>query len=412
MKEKNLRTNFIWNSIGSFTYLFCQWLLTLIIIRVTNNLVYAGIFSLSISVSNIFATISNFNVRPFLVSDLNNDYSVNDYSCFRIITATASFVFCIIYSLFFNYSKEQFLCIIFYMIFKIGESLVELFHSFEQRKSRMDIGGISLFIRGILSVLSFTIGLAIFNNLLVAIVLMTIVTYIFIFTYDYLNVLKFEKISLNFKNTNIKKLFIILLPLTIGSFLGIFCTSFPRQVLEKISGADVLGIYATIATPAVIVQVAATYIYNPLLVEFATLKNNKNKKSFINLFIKGILMIIVTSIFCFIGSVLLSEKVLYILYGNEISSYYKLFNLIIIYTSLTGIMWYFYNILIIFRKIKEILILNIISFIVCLLLSKIFIINFGMNGVTYILSIITLIVILGMLYFIMKSINRLNMKEE
>ena len=195
MKEKSLKSNIIWNSIGSFVYLFCQWLLTFLIVRLSDNLVDAGNLSLAISITNIFFNIACFNLRPYLVSDNTNEYSVEDYSSFRVYTILISLLSCFIYILFFNYNFNQIMCIMLYMIFKIGEAIVDLYHGFEQRKNRMDIGGISLLIRGVLSVLLFVLGMKLFNNMNIAILLMIIVTYAFIFTYDKLNVNKFVKID-------------------------------------------------------------------------------------------------------------------------------------------------------------------------------------------------------------------------
>ncbi len=405
MKEKSLKSNIIWNSIGSFTYLFCQWLLTFLIIKLSDNLEDAGNLSLAISITNIFFNIACFNLRPYLVSDNTNEYSVEDYTTFRFYTIVLSMITCIIYILFFNYNITQILCISLYMIFKIGEAIVDLFHGFEQRKNRMDIGGISLLVRGILSVLLFVIGIKVFNDMNIAILLMIIVTYLFIFTYDKYNVNKFEKLKINLKNKKSIKLFLRFLPLAIGTFLSSMSASLPRQILEKTSGANILGIYATIATPAVIVQVAASYIYNPLLVTFSNLKKDNDYKGFTKVLIKSLVVVLVLSIVCYVGSLFLSEIGLRILYGAKISKYYELFSVIIIYTSLTGFMFFGHNVLIILRKIKELLLTYLVGFITCLLVSSFLINKFGMNGVSYSLITFTIVIIICMFIVIIKSIN-------
>ena len=74
-KEKlSIFENMIWNTIGSFTYLVCQWLLTLIVVRISSDMENAGNLALAISITNIFFSLANFNVRPYLVSDLKNKY--------------------------------------------------------------------------------------------------------------------------------------------------------------------------------------------------------------------------------------------------------------------------------------------------------------------------------------------------
>lgn len=404
MKEKSLKSNIIWNSTGSFIYLFCQWLLTFLIIKLSPNLEDAGNLSLAISITNIYFNLACFNLRAYLVSDNINEYSVEDYTSFRFYTIVLSMIACFVYTLIFGYSINQIICISLYMIFKIGEVIVDLFHGFEQRKNRMDIGGISLLIRGILSVILFVLGMKLFNNMNIAILLMILATYIFIFTYDFNKVKKFETLKINIKNKKVLKLFLKFLPLAIGTFLSSLSASLPRQMLEMKSGADVLGIYATIATPAVIVQVAASYIYNPLIVTFSNLKKNNDYKGFIKVLTKSLLIVLCLSVICYIGSLFFAELGLRLLYGEKISKYYELFSLIIVFTSLTGFMIFGHNILIILRKIKGLLFTYVLGFLTCILVSKHLIEKYDMNGVSYSLITFTSVIIICMVAITIKSI--------
>ena len=405
--SKSLKINFIWNTIGSFTYLFCQWLLTFLVIKLSSNLEDAGNLSLAISITNIFFNISCFNVRPYLVSDKNNEYSIENYTSFRLVTIVISIISCFIYSLFFGYNSQQLLCIMLYMIFKIGEAIVDLFHAFEQKNSRMDIGGISLLVRGIISVLLFTIGMLFFNSINCAILLMVIVTYIFIFTYDLKNVKKFINIKINIKSKRLFDMFLRFLPLAIGTFLLNTACAFPRQMLEKINGSDILGIYATIGTPAVIMQVAASYIYNPLLVTFSDYRNSNNYKKFRSLLFKGIAVLFCLSLVCYIGSLFLSELFLNLLFGAKISNHYQLFSIIIIYTSLSGLCFFLHNILVILRRIKSLLFIYLTGFIICLIISSSLINKYYMNGVSYSLIIFTLVMIIEMFIIIIAEIKKM-----
>ena len=106
METKSLKSNFIWNTIGSFTYLFCQWLLTFLVIRLSSDLKDVGNLSLAITITNIFYGVACFNMRPYLVSDNINEYKVEDYTTFRLITIVFSVIACFIYSLFFKYNTS------------------------------------------------------------------------------------------------------------------------------------------------------------------------------------------------------------------------------------------------------------------------------------------------------------------
>ena len=67
-KKLSVYENLIWNTIGSFTYLICQWLLTLIVVRVSDGFGNAGNLALAISVTNIFFNLACFNVNNIVRS--------------------------------------------------------------------------------------------------------------------------------------------------------------------------------------------------------------------------------------------------------------------------------------------------------------------------------------------------------
>lgn len=403
-KILTLRQNLVWNSIGSFSYLFAQWLLTFLVVRLSSGYDNAGNLSLAISVTNIFYNLACFNVRPYLVSDIHQKYSYDDYVSFRFLTSFLSFFLCFLYILFFHYELEQLVCIMIYMIYKLGEACVDVFHAIEQKQSRMDIGGISLLSRGFLSVISFTISMSLIHNVNLSILLMTLLSWAFIVAFDFPQVRKFSKFRLHFKWSMQKELFCEFLPLAIGTFVGTMCTSLPRQILEIVEGTNNLGIYATVATPAVIVQVASSYVYNPLLVQFSKYRASNDKKKFRKLFFETVFIIIGLGILFFVGSLFFAKWGLKFLYGAEISNYAYLFFPIIIYTTLNGLLWFCHNIIIILRKLNSLLFINVSGFLCCLGTVFFFINIFSMNGVTFCMIAFTLLMIIEMLIVIRKEI--------
>lgn len=401
MKKKQLSIieNLIWNSAGSFTYLICQWLLTWIIVVHSKDLGNAGNLALAISITNIFFNLACFNIRPYLVSDLKQCYRSEQYSAFRLFTCLASLILCLIYTCMFGYTMDQIICVMLYMVFKLGEAWVDLLHGFEQRKMRMDIGGISLFIRGILSVLSFMAGVRFSGSVNTGIIFMTVCTWSFIFLYDMPQARKFEKIAPVFTKETIKRMLIEFLPLTIGGVLSSLGPSLPRQFLEAEQGSKVLGIYSTVATPAVFVQVAATYVFNPVLTEFASLYQRGEKRRFLKLLFKISFFLLAVSGASLVGGAVLGQWGLTFLYGKRIGTHADLFLPVIIFTCLNAMSWFLWSILIIFRELKALLVINVIGVIVCILIMFPLISRYGMQGVndTLILYTCVLLVLMAVL---------------
>lgn len=56
----SLKSNMIWNSIGSLTYYGCQWLITILVVRVSDSFEAAGTLSLAMSIANIFTPLPCF----------------------------------------------------------------------------------------------------------------------------------------------------------------------------------------------------------------------------------------------------------------------------------------------------------------------------------------------------------------
>lgn len=131
------------------------------------------------------------------------------------------------------------------------------------------------------------------------------------------------------------------MPLLIGALVNTLSTNIPRQILEKVMGTNALGIYATVATPAAIVQVASSYIFNPLQTVFANYKNEEKYLEFKNLLLKTSIILLGLSIICCIGVVLFGKWGLMLLYGNNIGEYSYLLLPIIIFSALNGYVWFY-----------------------------------------------------------------------
>lgn len=405
-KKLTIFENVVWNTIGSLTYLICQWLLTLVVVRVSDDMTNAGNLSLAMSVTNIFYSLACFQVRPYLVSDLNNHYKINEYSVFRICTCVASTLMCAIYLCLYGYNRQQFICIMIYMLYKVGEAWVDLLHAYEQRKSRMDIGGISLFVRGIISVVTFGVTLKYTDNLNLSITVMAVCTIGFIIVFDCPISYKFEKYISKIELKRMLKMLLEFFPLAIGSFMSTTAANLPRQILETKMGSEVLGIYSTVATPAIIVQVAATYVFNPVLTKLATLYNENKKKDFVRLIAKISGVLVCISLVCICGAFVLGKWGLELLYGEKVKGHVYLLLPVIYYTCLNAFVMFFWNLLIVMRKLKLLLIIGASGLLVCVSIMSGMISVYEMNGVSYTLIIYSISLILIMLGVIFNELYR------
>ncbi len=153
---KQLNKNFIWNAMGNTAYNGLQWFITVIVAR-SSGLNNAGVLAIAMSFSLIFRTISYFGIRDFQVSDENNKYSFADYTGLRIITCILSLAACMIFAALSRYAPNVLTAIFWYMIFRISEGFSDLFHGAIQKKDRLDISGVCLTLKAVITTIAFAL---------------------------------------------------------------------------------------------------------------------------------------------------------------------------------------------------------------------------------------------------------------
>lgn len=398
----SVKQNLIWNSLGNIVYLLAQWVTTYLVTKIL-GFENAGIYSLAMSLSNTFATFALYGMRNFQASDTNREYNENTYISSRIITCGLSLLVCISFVLINSYDNFQKICIIAYMVFKISEAMVDVYHGIDQLNMRMDIIGKSYMIRGCIANTLFVIVILITKNLLLGIISLSVVSYVIIFLYDRREVVKFyKKTSVYLKNT--KKLLIACFPIAIFTFIQTLFTTVPRYFIERNLGSELLGIYASISLPVILVQVLASYIFTPFITVFAEFYNNNDINGFKKLFVKITLILVSLAGVSIIGAILLGEWGLRILFGGNIGEYANLLIPLVACTILTAFSWFLFTIITVMRNFKAMNIAGLVSAVVCLGGSSFFIDWLGLNGASYvnILSMCVLICIL--LYFIIKYV--------
>ncbi|GHU90334.1 hypothetical protein FACS189476_10320 [Spirochaetia bacterium] len=383
IQNHDMKRAFFWNSTGSTINLVCQWLTTVLIVRLSDDYVDAGNYALAISGTAVFFYMAVYNMRAFQVSDTCNEYSDRDYIATRIVTIAFALLGCGIFVMAMKYTGTQRTVIMLFMLFRAFEAFSDVLYGIEQKAWRLDLAGISLFIRGILLLIAFVI-LQLLFDLKIAVFGIVLSSLVVIVLFD---LPKTKKLSPNMMtvqfNTNIFRLLKKCFPLAITAVLTALTIPFSRFILEKICGTEVLGIYASIAAPALIVQLAAGFIFSPLITLFADYASNGHRKAFVMLFAKCCMAIAGIIGICLIGAVFFGEWGLFLLFGETIRPYsYLLFNAIVV-TGLTAFVYFFSAVLTVLRDMKGIIIGNTIGFTVCAITAGKLIAYYGISGINY-----------------------------
>ncbi len=393
------RANALWNALGCFFYLGCQWLTTIFVVLLSSNYENSGTLAFAMSTGNMFAAIALYKIRTFQVSDIDSVFTPDNYVGFPLITIGISAMGTALFLILGTGLNSFTVVSIIYLLFKADESFNDVFFGIEQKASRMDYIGKSQFLRGIATLTGFVIPLAVFDSLIMAILGMSLLCISITLFHDRKNASLFgfsrPSISLAQSKELARSCF---LP-TIANLLATSVVSIVRQQYGLLYGEELLGIYASIATPAVLVQAAASYIYSPLIGNLAQTRANHSPETFKRkLSETAIAMLVSIGVLC----IALSSVGIWglpRLFGNDIAGYTWIFPFVLLSTGSVAMLYFVNDMLIVIRKGAVQLVLNAVALGLSIVLFTPLTSTFFMNGVN--LSIIAgcmTATILGLFY--------------
>lgn len=380
-KQLSIKQNMLWNSAGSLVNLCCQWLISIMVVRLSVGFEAAGIYSLATSVYAMFSPISHYRTYTYQISDVHQQYRVNEYLTFRMLTCFLCLIITMGYA-FVTCSLKSLPTILLFTIWKLASMLIDVFHAVDQQKHRMDFIGKSLALQGILSLLVFIAIYPISNSLELPMGMMAASTIIILIVFDIPMSKSIESFSLRPKISRIKALLLVCLPAVIANIAYSASSSLPRQYLANIMGNDSLGIYASIAAPVAILQTGAAYIYNPLIGYFAEMYDERNLKGFKALLFKAIGGVLLLGLLASILLIFLGPTLLTLLYGSKIKQFSDLLFLLVPASLGLGLTGFMNDLLVALRAFKHGLISSVIALLTVIALSNPLIEVFGMNGLS------------------------------
>lgn len=401
MAGLTLKSNIAWNSVGSLTYSMCQWLITVLVVRLASSMEAAGTLALAMAVSNVFQPIALYRMRSYQVSDIHENTSSGEYIGMRIVTIAIAFVISVTYGFATN-DISALPCIILYIIFRAGDIFIDVLHGIDQKNMRMDYCGQSLALRGILMLIGFSAALKATGTLEPAVIAMILFTYPVIIL-DARRASQFASVRPVFAAKELAELLKTCFPSVLGMAACNLTVTYSRQYLSYAQGPEALGIYASICTPIVIIQACAGYVYSPLLGFFATLLDNHDAKGFRKLLFTVVLILFAIFGIGGLGFFLFGDLFIGIVFGEGLRPYTYLIYTGILSCACTACVAFLGDLLIAKRDMMGNCIGNLVSLMCALPLAPIFINTVGMNGASLAVTASYIMGIAVMLYRLLRE---------
>lgn len=391
--------NIFYNTFGNIFYSFCQWLITIVVVYLENyEFGAAGILSLAMTTSSSFSAISLFSMRNYQISDSKGEFTQSQYVSSRIITCAVALIACIIYAIPGN-NVFQVLCIVAFMLVRIAEGFADVLFGVDQLHNKYGLICLSCTLRGLMTIGSFVIIMRMTHDLVITLFTMAALNILIVLVIDIRLTFKLEKIVLNLRDKAIVKLLRQCLPLVAFTFLLSLVNLIPKQVLNTLLGEDALGVYSSLASPTLVIQIFASVAFAPFVPKLAKLLEDREYAKFLKILRLTYLGIVVLAGVALAGAAILGRPVLFFLFKEKILEHYDLFMPIIWCTLLLAGVWVINAIVITLRRLKMLLIGMAIDFVILCLVTYPCVSIYGQNGVSY-----AQIIALGLLLPLMAGI--------
>lgn len=373
--------NMLWNSAGSLTSLGCQWLITVLIVRLSSGYDAAGVYSLAMAVYGIFLNVAQYRMYTYQISDVRGENTLGEYYTFRLITCAAALALTMAYAVA-TCRPGTWLAIFLYGAYRSAALVIDVFHATDQQIHRMDYIGKSLMLQGFASLGLFVAVFTATRSLEATLTAMTAGIVAIHFAYDRRRTCAAVPLQLGIAPDKVRRLLLGCLPIVLAGVACAAAPSLPRQYLSATQGDAALGAYAAVAAPVAIIQMGVSYIYNPLLGYFAESYEARDGARFSRLMRATLLGAAGVAAACAVGLELFGGPLLSLVYGARILPYLYLLVPLVLCAVLTGLMWFVNDLLIALRNFRSTFIGSAAALAASAVSTVPSIALLGLNGVT------------------------------
>lgn len=391
------RSAYIWNAINACMSAAESPIILMVLAR-TNGLVDSGIFSLAFAVAALLLYLGQYGFRRFQSSDVTEKYSFEEYygsrflSCGAMLIATIAY--CIYGSVFRGYSETKFVVVFLMCALKGIQAFSDVIHGRMQQMGRLDVATKSSCVRYIMEMLSFALVLIIAHNLLLASIVCVATSFIVFMATSYNAAKDFCTLKPSFKWDRMKMMFIEGFPLFVSLFLNMYISNAPKYAIDAYLTDEMQAIYNMVFMPAFVIQLIAHFIFNPIITTYAEVWQAGNVKKFKKLVIKQCLVILALTILAVACALTIGIPVLSWFFGTDLTAYRTELLVVVLGGGMLAYSVFFNTVITIIRLHKTLFYSYVATAIAALVMSKYFVVNYGILGAVSMYAVLTTILAL------------------
>ena len=396
MKKKQ----FIWNMLGSGIYS----LATVIFVMLAKRLVgeEAGAkFYMAFTTGQMLLTIGYFEIRPFQVTDVKQQYKAKEYFGFRVISSAAMLACAVVVGIVYVVNGKAdaagFMLIITMCILKMFDGVADVFEGEFQRNGRIDISGMSMAFRTIAIMAVFSIIAWVTRNIYAASAVAAVTGLAGAAVVAVVWSRGFEPLSVSFDREKMKSLFRSTILLFIGSAMCMWLWNGTKYVVEwTLTDRDTLA-YGIVFMPTMVINLGSSFVFKPMLTTLARHYEQGEYKAFAKLVAVLVATAVGITVVTLGAGAWLGIPVLSWLYDIELAPYKSVMLVLIAAGGFNAVSILFYYALTVMRLQKEIFAGYTITFIVSIILPIVMVKAMGIAGAgtSYLIVMMLLTVLFG-----------------
>ena len=279
----SVRANFTWTLAGNLLYAGCQWGMLSVLAKLGNPSI-AGEFTLGLAVSAPVFMFTNLQLRAVQATDVNVECRFADFFTLRLL-ATLLGLTAIVLLLPFTGTSASVRFVVFLVSFsKCVECVSDVTAGLLQREEQLKLVAISLMIRGIGSVLVFSVTFAWFRSLALSVAAMSGVWLAVLLFYDVPNARTWAghpRSWFRFDRRALVRLAMLGLPLGWVATLTSLNVNMPRYFLQFYRGLEDQGIFASLAYLIVVVGLVVLALAQSVTTRLARLFVDGDRRQFL-----------------------------------------------------------------------------------------------------------------------------------
>ena len=332
----SLSANFRWALTGNVVNALCQYGMILVLARWGTNTA-VGQFDLGLAIASNVLALAMLQLRNVQITDTRRTFRFADYFGTRIVWTLLGLGAIVAWGLLASDDRTTLWVILLVGLMKSVDSVSDIVRGLFHFHERMDLNGVSLIVRGILSLLALAFAMILTGSVVIASATAAVSYLIAFMAYDVVfarRILSLKSVGTSgdqfrpqFRLQAMAELTWIALPLGAVMAMISLQTNIPRYVLESYYGTSSLGYFGPLVYPmmaGMMVTTAMGQSASPRLAKYFL----DDVHAFTRLLGKLSGISAALGVALIIGTYFFGDRVLHLLYGPEYAAYHEEFDIL------------------------------------------------------------------------------------